>query len=192
MPTCGTGTDAARSSATATSPSGRSGPASDLSRSSNQGSTTAGPEQREKFTSAIPPPYLRKTKSLEGLIPWLDLKGVSTGDLAEALQALLGPDAPGRSAATLLGGQMPQRGKRRVQPRSTGLWVNRAPRHRGHQDPLYEEGRGWGLGPLVPPQVLSWRGKSTRPLDEPIFLRRVPRHRGALSLGSVFPRIRMG
>ena len=48
-------------------------------------------DQREAFTSAILPPYLRKTKSLEGLIPWLYLKGVSTGDFAEALQALLGP-----------------------------------------------------------------------------------------------------
>src|SRR5512143_2479902 len=57
-------------------------------------------DQREPFTSAILPPYLRKTKSLEGLIPWLSLKGVSTGDFAEALQALLGPDAPGLSAAT--------------------------------------------------------------------------------------------
>jgi transposase-like protein len=58
-------------------------------------------EQWEKFTSAILPPYLRKTRSLEGLIPWLYLKGVSTGDFAEALQALLGPDAPGLSAATV-------------------------------------------------------------------------------------------
>jgi transposase-like protein len=58
-------------------------------------------EEREKFTSAILPPYLRKTKSLEELIPWLYLKGVSTGDFSEALQALLGPEAPGLSAATI-------------------------------------------------------------------------------------------
>ena len=58
-------------------------------------------DQREAFTSAILPPYLRKTKSLEGLIPWLYLKGVSTGDFAEALQALLGPEAPGLSATTI-------------------------------------------------------------------------------------------
>src|SRR3954466_3837992 len=58
-------------------------------------------DQREAFTSAILPPYLRKTRSLEGLIPWLDLKGVSTGDFSEALQALLGPEAPGLSAATV-------------------------------------------------------------------------------------------
>jgi transposase-like protein len=58
-------------------------------------------DQREAFTSAILPPDLRKTRSLEELIPWLDLKGVSTGDLAEALQALLGPEAPGLSATTI-------------------------------------------------------------------------------------------
>jgi transposase-like protein len=57
--------------------------------------------EREAFTSAILPPYLRKTRSLEGLIPWLYLKGVSTGDFAEALQAILGPDAPGLSATTI-------------------------------------------------------------------------------------------
>jgi putative transposase len=56
---------------------------------------------KEKFTSAILPPYLRKTKSIEELIPWLYLKGVSTGDFSEALQALLGPDAAGLSATTV-------------------------------------------------------------------------------------------
>ena len=55
----------------------------------------------ERFTSAILPPYLRKTKSLEQLIPWLYLKGVSTGDFSEALGALLGSDAPGLSASTV-------------------------------------------------------------------------------------------
>ncbi len=55
-------------------------------------------DPREAFTSAILPPYLRKTRSLEELIPWLYLKGVSTGDFAEALRALLGPEAPGLSA----------------------------------------------------------------------------------------------
>jgi len=56
---------------------------------------------QEKFTSAILPPYLRKTKSLEELIPWLYLKGVSTGDFSEALAALLGPQAKGLSATTI-------------------------------------------------------------------------------------------
>src|SRR4051794_15979065 len=58
-------------------------------------------DERESFTSAILPPYLRKTRSLEGLIPWLYLKGISTGNFAEALQAILGPNAPGLSAATV-------------------------------------------------------------------------------------------
>src|SRR5215468_7791028 len=59
------------------------------------------PQEREKFTSAILPPYLRKTKSVEELIPWLYLKGVSSGDFSEALAALLGPQAPGLSASTV-------------------------------------------------------------------------------------------
>ena len=53
------------------------------------------------FTSKILPPYLRKTKSLEELIPWLYLKGVSTGDFSEALAALVGPAAAGLSATTI-------------------------------------------------------------------------------------------
>ena len=59
------------------------------------------PGEREFFHSSILPPYLRKTKSLEDLLPWLYLKGISTGDFSEALQALLGPDAPGLSASTI-------------------------------------------------------------------------------------------
>jgi putative transposase len=58
--------------------------------------------ERIRFTSEILPPYLRKTKSIEELIPWLYLKGVSTGDFSEALAALLGPDAPGLSASTVV------------------------------------------------------------------------------------------
>jgi putative transposase len=54
-----------------------------------------------RFTSAILPPYLRRTKSLEELLPWLYLKGISTGDFQEALTALLGRDAPGLSASTI-------------------------------------------------------------------------------------------
>jgi hypothetical protein len=42
--------------------------------------------EREKFSSAILPPYLRKTKSVEELIPWLYLKGVSTGDFSAPLR----------------------------------------------------------------------------------------------------------
>lgn len=58
-------------------------------------------ESKIRFTSAILPPYLRRTKSLEELLPWLYLKGISTGDFQEALAALLGRDAPGLSASTI-------------------------------------------------------------------------------------------
>jgi putative transposase len=58
-------------------------------------------EDRIRFTPAILPPYARRSKSLEALLPILYLKGVSTGDFAEALMALLGKDAPGLSASTI-------------------------------------------------------------------------------------------
>jgi transposase-like protein len=58
-------------------------------------------EEREQFESSILPRYLRRTKSMEELLPWLYLKGVSTGDFSEALKALLGPDAQGLSATTI-------------------------------------------------------------------------------------------
>jgi putative transposase len=58
-------------------------------------------EEAEPFTSKILPPYLRKTKSIEELIPWLYLKGISTGDFSEALAALVGPAAKGLSASTI-------------------------------------------------------------------------------------------
>ena len=54
-----------------------------------------------KFTSALLPPYLKRTKSMEELIPWLYLKGISTGDYSEALHALLGEQAKGLSANTV-------------------------------------------------------------------------------------------
>ena len=57
--------------------------------------------EREKFSSGLLPPYLRKTRSVEELIPFLYLKGVSTGDFGEALSAILGPNCPGLSASTV-------------------------------------------------------------------------------------------
>jgi putative transposase len=57
--------------------------------------------ERIRFSSAILPPYARRSKSLEVLIPILYLKGISTGEFGEALQALLGRDAGGLSAATV-------------------------------------------------------------------------------------------
>jgi transposase-like protein len=57
--------------------------------------------ERIRFTPAILPPYARRSKSLEVLIPVLYLKGLSSGDFEEALAALLGKDAPGLSASTI-------------------------------------------------------------------------------------------
>jgi transposase-like protein len=54
-----------------------------------------------RFRSSILPPYLRRTKTIEELLPWLYLKGISTGGFSEALAALLGRDAPGLSAGTI-------------------------------------------------------------------------------------------
>jgi len=58
-------------------------------------------DQRLRFSSALLPPYARRTRTLEVLIPILYLKGISTGDFGEALSALLGPDAGGLSASTI-------------------------------------------------------------------------------------------
>ena len=55
-----------------------------------------------RFTSKILPPYLRKTRTLDAMIPWLYLKGISTNGFSEALQALLGPEAPGLSPASIV------------------------------------------------------------------------------------------
>ena len=63
---------------------------------------TADGTELPKFTSKILPPYLRRTRSIEDLIPWLYLKGISTNDYQEALAALLGPDAPGLSPSTVV------------------------------------------------------------------------------------------
>lgn len=53
------------------------------------------------FRSALVPPYVRKTRSLEAALPWLYLKGISTGEMASALEVLVGPDAKGLSASTI-------------------------------------------------------------------------------------------
>lgn len=53
--------------------------------------------ERVQFNSAILPPYLRRSKTIEEFIPWLYLKGISTGDFSEALQTLLGEQAKGFS-----------------------------------------------------------------------------------------------
>ncbi len=53
------------------------------------------------FRSALVPPYVRKTKTLEAALPWLYLKGVSSGEMGAALKVLLGPEAKGLSANTV-------------------------------------------------------------------------------------------
>ena len=54
-----------------------------------------------RFTSSILPPYLKRARSVEELLPWLYLKGISTNDFGEALQSLLGEGAPGLSASSI-------------------------------------------------------------------------------------------
>jgi putative transposase len=56
---------------------------------------------RIRFSSTILPPYARRSKSLEVLLPVLYLKGISSGDFEEALVALLGKNAGGLSASTI-------------------------------------------------------------------------------------------
>jgi putative transposase len=50
------------------------------------------------FRSSLVPPFVRKARSVEAALPWLYLKGVSSGDMAEALGVLVGPQAKGLSA----------------------------------------------------------------------------------------------
>ena len=57
--------------------------------------------QPVSFRSALVPPYVRKSRSLEAALPWLYLKGVSTGEMHEALTMLVGPEAQGLSASTV-------------------------------------------------------------------------------------------
>jgi putative transposase len=55
-----------------------------------------------RFTSAILPPFMRRTPSVEALIPVLYLKGISSGDFTEALAAILGEKASGLSATNIV------------------------------------------------------------------------------------------
>jgi len=58
-------------------------------------------KQGIKFNSLLIPPYLKRTESIEELLPVLYLKGISTGDFSEALKSLLGENAKGLSAGTI-------------------------------------------------------------------------------------------
>ena len=55
-------------------------------------------DERVRFSSSILPPYLRRSQSLEELVPFLYLKGISTGDMSDALKSLLGENAPNLGA----------------------------------------------------------------------------------------------
>ena len=55
-----------------------------------------------RFQSSLIPPYLRRSKKIDDLLPWLYLKGISTGDFTEALQSLLGKDVIGHSAQQIV------------------------------------------------------------------------------------------
>ena len=59
-------------------------------------------QDEARFVSQMVPPYLRKSKNMEELIPVLYLKGISTGDFSEALEKIVGKDAMGLSAQTIV------------------------------------------------------------------------------------------
>jgi len=92
--------------------------------------------EAHRFQSAILPPYLRRTPSLEGLIPWLYLKGISTNDFSDALKSILGEGASGLSANTITRlkaawedefkewGNRDLRGKRYVYLWADGIYFN--------------------------------------------------------------------
>jgi transposase-like protein len=54
-----------------------------------------------KFNSAVVPPYVRKAQRVEAALPWLYLRGISTGDMQDALSVLLGEEAKGLSPAVV-------------------------------------------------------------------------------------------
>ena len=58
-------------------------------------------DEGERFRSSLVPPYVRRSKSVDAVLPWLYLKGVSTGNMREALAALVGKEAAGLSAAVV-------------------------------------------------------------------------------------------
>lgn len=75
-----------------------------------------------KFNAAVVPPYVRKAKRVEAALPWLYLRGVSTGDMQEALSVLVGEEAKGLSPAVVsrLKAQWSERVSRLEPPRSLG------------------------------------------------------------------------
>lgn len=60
-------------------------------------------ENRVEFSPSVLPAYLRRSQTIDELLPWLYLKGISTGDFREALQSLLGENAKGLSPNVIVG-----------------------------------------------------------------------------------------
>ena len=58
-------------------------------------------EETIKFNSVIVPPYLRRSKTIESLLPLLYLKGISTGSFQETLSPLVGEDAKNLSPGVI-------------------------------------------------------------------------------------------
>ncbi|MGQ0658453.1 MAG: IS256 family transposase [Chromatiales bacterium] len=85
-----------------------------------------------KFNSSLVPPYVRKSASIEAALPWLYLKGISTGEMSEALEVLVGKEAVGLSAAAVVSRLKAQwsaeyaawRQRRLKQDRWVYLWVD--------------------------------------------------------------------
>lgn len=57
--------------------------------------------ERVVFRSTLVPPYVRRSRTLDAALPWLYLKGISTGQMREALEVLVGPQAKGLSASVV-------------------------------------------------------------------------------------------
>jgi len=73
------------------------------------------------FHSALVPPYVRKTAALEAALPWLYLKGISTGEMQPALEVLLGSQAKGLSASTV--SRLKQTWRAITRPGSIVVWT---------------------------------------------------------------------
>jgi transposase-like protein len=58
-------------------------------------------DEQVVFRSTLVPPYVRRAKTLDAALPWLYLKGISTGQMQEALEVLVGPEAKGLSASVV-------------------------------------------------------------------------------------------
>ncbi len=83
------------------------------------------------FHSALVPPYVRKTQSIEAALPWLYLKGISTGEMEAALTVLVGPEAQGTlrqydfTAQARMGTTIPTMARDAIGQRPMGLHLGR-------------------------------------------------------------------